>query len=1057
MRKILTLLSVLVLLCTSALAQTRTVSGIVKDDKGDPIPFATILEEGTKNATKADALGAFSIKIGSSSKLVISATGHETTTISPTGDFANVSLTTTNAQLSEVVVTTALGIKRRPKEIGYANSTINSERITSGSSPTLGQALSGKVAGLTIQNVTAGVTKDVRVTLRGNRSITGNNQAAIVLDGQLVPQNTLSYINPNDIESITVLKGGQAATLYGSDGVNGALLITTKKGGRPQITFQHTSTIEEIAFMPDFQEKFGSGSDYGGDPNSIGNFRPFENQQYGDAFNGEMREQGRVLTDGSYLQVPYSAVKNNRRDAFNKGYTMQNGVSLSGGDDRSKFFMSAGDYYTKGVVPNDKYRIDNVRFNASRTFGKFKASVDATYAQDHQETTSASFYFYVLNTAPEISLKNFKDWRNNKFAGEYYYNDYYPNPYFAADNNRVDAKNNYLNGNVSLEFKPVNWMTASYRLGTAITNTAQKEYTGQFLYSAAVKSAQTHSPEYNDYNGRYYANTNILGSVADYASLSQRLNSDLLLTFDKDFGKVSSKLILGNSVQTRYQKASKVASNSIVVPGLYSVTNRSGDLTADPANNFVNNSRKYGFLGNLTLGYNDFLFLDLSGRNDNTSVFFTDTAAKSNYSFWYYGADVSLSLTDAFPGLKSNTLEFLKLRMSYNLNRNDNINPYEVAPTFSNASGSPFGTVVGLTTGNTFPDPGLIPERVKTWEAGFEATMFNNRLNLDASAYVQRADEQIISATVSSATGYTTYKTNAADMRNKGIEVEVRANIIRSRNFTWDINANYTYNTNEVISIFQDLPRFQSAAYSNYGFLFAEVGQPFPLVKTTGFRTDSLGRTLISSTDGWPLKDANLHPHGNTLPKHTVGFGTRLTYKGFAFGTNLEMRTGYVIYSALGHDLAFTGSGAFTANHDRKPFLWPNSAYLDATGKSVANTSILVDQYWAWYDGIGNVGQPRAYTQIGDFFVTSGRFLKVRDASLSYTLPSSLLSKTKVIKGATITLVGRNLLTLLPEENMYTDPELSATSSTSNAQGINSSAINAPPTRAYGFTINVNF
>lgn len=1055
MRKIVSLLSVLMLFCALAYSQTHSVSGVVRDEKGDPIPFATITEVGTRNATKADANGFYSIKVPAGARLMISATGHQSQTVTPSGNTANVALATVDANMQEVVVTTALGIKRRPKEIGYANTTIGSERINAANSPTLGEALSGKVAGLTIQNATSGVTKDVRVTLRGDRSITGNNQAAIVLDGQLVPQNTLSYINPSDIESITVLKGGQAATLYGSDGVNGALLITTKKGGKPQVNFSHTSTIEKVAFMPKFQEGFGSGSDYGGTPNSIDNFRPFENQQYGDPFNGQLREQGRVLPDGSYLQLPYSPVKNNRMDAFNTGYTMQNDVSLSGGDDRSRFFMSAQDYYTKGVVPNDRYRRDNVRFNASRQFGKFKASFDGTYAQDHQETTSATFYFYVLNTAAEIPLKNFKDWQTNKFAGEYYYNDYYPNPYFAADNNRVDARNNYLNGNASFEFKPLSWLGATYRLGTAITNTAEKDYTGQLIYSAAVKSAQTHSPQFNDYNGRYYANTNILGGVTDAATMAQRINSDLLVTLDKTFDKISTKLILGNSIQTRYQKTSSISSNSLVVPGLYNIANRSGDLTGSSS---ISNQRKYGYLANLTVGFNDIFFIDASGRNDNTSVFFSDTAAKSNYSFWYYGVDVSLSLTDAFKGLKSNMINFLKVRASYNLNRNDNLNPYDIQPTYGNASGSPFGTVVGLTTGNTYPDPNLKPERVKTWEVGFEGTFWNNRINLDASAYVQRSDQQIISATVSSATGYTTYRTNAADLRNQGIEVELRGGIIRKKNFNWDVSVNYTYNTNKVLSIFQDLPRFQAASVSTYGFLFAEVGQPYPVLKTKGFLNDGSGHTVVSQTDGWPVLDGNLHNNGNTLPKHSIGFGTNLNYKNFSFATTLEFRTGYSIYNAIGHDLAFTGSGAFTADYNRKPFLWPNSVYVDAGGKYQTNTK-LVDEYWAWYDGYGNVGQPRAYTQVGELFVTSGRFLKVREVTLSYTLPESIFSKTKAIKKVMISAIGRNLLTFLPKANMFTDPEFSGLSTTSNAQGINSDGAinNAPPTRTYGVTLNVTF
>lgn len=1056
MRKTASLLAMLLLFAAVAFGQAVTVKGTVKNETGEVVPFASVTETGTKNGTTADANGVFSLKINSGSTITVTAANHEPMVVTPVAGIANVVLKSTG-NLEEVVVTTALGVKRRPKEIGYANSTIKAEQITAGNSPTLGQALSGKVAGLTIQNTTSGVSKDVRITLRGNRSITGNNEALIVLDGVPVPQNTISYINPNDVENVTVLKGGQAATLYGSDGVNGVIMITTKKGtGKPTVTFTHSTEWERISFMPDFQTGFGSGSDYGGTPNTIENFRPFENQQYGDAFNGQNREQGRVLSDGTWLELPYSAIKNQKKDAFNTGHVNQTGITYTAGDENSRFLLSAMDYTATGVVPGDKYRRDNVRFNASRSYGKFKASFDGTFVLDRTETTTSSFYFNVLNVAANIPLNLFRNWRTDKFASPNgYYNDYYPNPYFSADNNRRDSRNNILNGNINLEFKPLSWLSANYRLGAAYTNNFRKDWTGQFLFSAYSKTAKTHSPEYNDYNGIYYANTNILGSVLDYSSYGSRLNSDFWVTLDKSFNKFTGKLILGNSIQQRQSKGTQVSSSSVVVPGLYNIENRAGTLEGG-TNNAFSNTRKFGNFADLTVGYNDFLFLHGTARNDRTSVFYSDTATTSTYSYWYYGADLSLSLTDAMPSLKSDVLSFLKLRVGYNTNRNDNIGAYDIQPTYGNATGFPYGTIVGLTTSNTYPSPNLKPEAIKTVEAGFEAAFFKNRLNVDFSYYNQKVEDAIITAGVSSATGYTNFRTNAANMTNKGAEVEVRATIIRSRDFTWDVNANYTYNTNKVTKVFQDLPRFQSAAYSTYGYLFAEVGQAFPYLKTTGFQKDSLGRTIVSAADGWPLRDPNLIGQGNTLPKHTIGFGTRLTYKNFTVSTNLEMRTGYVIYNAIGHDMAFTGSAAITAQYGREPFLYPNSSVADGTGKYVANTQ-LVDAAWAWYDGWGNVGQPRAATQIGELYVTSGRFIKMRDASIAYNVPQSLLGKTKFIKGATITLTGRNLFTLLPSANMYTDPEFSATATNSNAQGINSSALNAPPTRAYGFSVNVNF
>jgi len=283
MRKFVSLLSVLVLFYALAYGQTQTrsVSGQVRDEKGNAIPNATIVETGTSNATKADVNGNFTIKLKQGGLLTISAVGYDAQTITPLAGNQIVALSTRSDQVQETVVVTALGIKRRPRELGYSQSTVNNQTITNGRATNLGQALSGKVAGLTVTNTSASVNATPRITLRGNRSLLGNNEALIVLDGVPVPQNTISYLNPNDIESVTVLKGGQAATLYGADGVNGVLVITTKKGtGRPQVSFTHTSNVEDVAYLPKFQKDFGSGSGYGA--TQAENYRPFENQQYGD-------------------------------------------------------------------------------------------------------------------------------------------------------------------------------------------------------------------------------------------------------------------------------------------------------------------------------------------------------------------------------------------------------------------------------------------------------------------------------------------------------------------------------------------------------------------------------------------------------------------------------------------------------------------------------------------------------------------------------------------------------------------------------------------------------
>ncbi len=1059
MKKFVSTLVVLLLCFSVAVtAQVRPVTGTVKDDQGAPLPNVSVKVKGASTTAIADASGMFRISASENSVLVFSAVGF-TDVEQRVGKASvlNISLSKKVNELENVVVT-ALGIKRRPKELGYAQTTVKSEQITAGQSPTLGQALSGKVSGLTILNQNSSVNADVKVVLRGYRSITGNNEALIVLDGIPVPQNTLAYINPQDVESVSVLKGGQAATLYGSDGANGVLMITTKKGNvRPTVNFVHSTTVDAISFFPGQQTEYGSGSDYGGAALSNDNFRPFENQQYGDAFDGKIRDIGRVLADGSRYQLPYSAVPNQKKNAFNTGYTFSNSLSLAAGDEKTgRYFMSVQDLQVQGVVPHDEYHRTAFRFNSSRTFGKFRTAFDGTFTSDRTQRTTADFYNLVFQSPGEVPLTELRDWQNNKFANPNgYFNDYADNPYFAADNNRTDQRNNFFNGNLSLEYKPTSWLSVLYRLGTAVTNLSQKNWTGQFLYTTyAAKTAPTFDPKYNDYNGIFRAATNVLGSVSDIASWASRINSDFIVTADKKFKDFSTKLILGMNVQVRQSRSSQVNNASLVIPGLYFVNNTAGVLTGSDNTQLI---RKFGYYGDLTVGYKDVAFIHGSVRNDNSSVFYSDTRPSSLYSFFYPGVDASVIVSDIFPGIKSNTLSYLKLRSGYNVNKNDNLNPYSLVPVYNTAGGFPYGTTVGLTASSTFPDGNLRPETISTFEGGLEFGLFKNRINLDISAYSSTSKDLIMSAGVSNTTGYSTYQLNAANMTNKGIEVDLKASIIKKANFTWDVTANYTYNTNTVNTIFGNLPRFQSGSLGTSAYEFAEIGLPFPYLKVSGFQRDPAnGAVVVDATNRWPVKDLNLVNKGNMLPKHIVGFSTQVAYKGFTLSTTVEFRTGYYIMSGSGLTSAFAGTSALTNQYHRKPFIYPNSETFDAaSGKYTTNTG-LVSDYYAWYAGWGDVGTPTSAANIGEFYATSGQFIKMRDASLSYAIPQNLLKKTKFIRTASITLIGRNLFMILPKENQFADPEFNAFATSSNNIGLNTTS-NTPTTRSYGVTLNLGF
>jgi TonB-linked SusC/RagA family outer membrane protein len=1061
MRKLVSLLPVLLLLCTFAFGQTRTITGVVKDDKGNVIPFATIIEVGTKNAAQADANGLFSIKIGANATLSISATGYTPITITPREGTQNeVTLAPgANQNLQEVVVTTALGIKRKPKEVGYATATVRPDQITAGKSFNLAQALSGKVSGLTIANTSASVNATPRITLRGLRSISGDNTALIVLDGVPVPSNTINYINPNDVERVDVMKGGQAATLFGSEGVNGAIIITTKKGtGKPEITFSHTSNVELLAYLPKNQTTFGSGSAYGASREE--NYMPAENQQFGDAFDGSMRVLGRTLVDGSYLEIPYSSIPDMREQFWDNGYTGQTDLSYRSGDVNNNFFMSYQNLYTEGIVPGDKYKRNSLRMNAGKTYGKVNISFDATYTWDKSDRTNTDFYFFSLNTSTWIPTEMFRDWQSNKFADPNgYYNDYYNNPWWLKDNDRFETNNNYFNGNIKLTYKFNNDLEFSFRGAVANTNATTTtrantySFTGWAQRGAYVNGFNNNYDRFLTGTGRFIARTPIAGGMGESQSNGNRLNGDAFGSYTKNFGDISLKFIAGVAVSSRTSKSIASSTNGIGVPDLYNFINSSTGLFSSSNNQTT--QRKIGGFGDLTLGYKGFVYLHGAARNDYSSVFSGPDFGFDEPQFTTYGGDASLIITEMFPTLKGNIIDNIKLRGGYNKNGNDNLGPYSLQIVYPNATGFPYSGLIGTSVGNTVVAPNIKPEDVKTAELGLELGFLKNRFSLEASVYRQKASNQILNVSISSATGYTNYLLNAADVTNEGFELDGRANIFKNKDWNINIGANYSYVTNKVEALYgaTGLTNLEYQAPDALASLNATVGEMFPYLKTTVYERDDQGRIIVDASDGWPERASTRAGQGNTLPKHNLGVNLNVSFKGFTLIANAEYRGGNLVYHDIGTDMTFTGSGKVTAIYNRDQFVWPNSVYWDGT-KYVENTNIAVDNYKAIYEGFGDISFSRGFAGTGEMYISSGAFWKLRDVALSYDFPKSIINHLKAIKGISLTAFARNLITLLPDDNWYADPEFSNTNG--NSTGINNS-LNTPPTRQIGGTLKVIF
>lgn len=1056
-----------------AVAQDRTVSGRVIDrTTNEGLPGVTVLAKGTQIGGATNADGTFSLSVpASATTLRFSSVGYVAFDQPITNGSMTVSLVADAKQLGEVVVT-ALGVQRQAKEIGYATTSIQAEELNQARVTNVTNGLTGKVAGLQIQTLSAGINPSVRVTLRGTRSLTGDNQALIVLDGVIVPNDVLTALNPDDVASITVLKGANSAALYGSQASNGALVITTKKGGTtPQVTFSQTSQFESLAFLPKFQEEFGPGANvYSNnlDPFNQGKvdsdyntrYQGFENQQFGPRFDGSMQPFGEVLENGNVQMIEYKARPEERRKFFNTGYQMQNNVSFSGGDEKSKIFVSFQNVHNNGIIPKDKFDRNTFRLNASRELGKLSVGFNVSYSLKRVDATSNltrdnSVYWNVFNTSVLAPITQYKDWRNDEFANPNgYYNAFYFNPYYVLDNNRTKNSEDYIIGNLDLGYKLFDWLNIQYRIGT--TNISQSSLTTQdkFVYSPFISAGNTNK-----------SGALIPGFVQDLSSNLTKINSDFFINFDKAFGDISVRAILGNNVQQLDSRFNLAGSTSLSVPGLFNLQNRVGELVGGDARF---KTRSYSFFGDLTLGYKDFLFVHGSGRNDWVSIL-----APENRSVFYPGVDVSLVFSDAIPSLKDlSFLDYGKIRggitrvSQVNLPGNTGIGVVQTGGAYTAGgtpyvlgAGFPFGPLTSFSYSNALIQPGLKPEITRSIEVGTELGFLKRRVNVAATYYTQKSTNQSLTSGVSRATGFSGLLLNAGEVQNNGVEVELNLVPIQLDNsLTFRIGANYNYNDNKVVSIAPGIKELNLGGSGN-ATLFAIEGQPFPVLRGSYYERDDQGRVIMDptvvkaygpETIYFPRKAADTKILGNTLPKEKYGFNSSISFKGLTLAAQAEYRTGYVVYHTIGEDLDFTGGSQRSVQFGRQDFVYPNSSVLGPDGKTyVPNTGLTPGGSEFWSSAAYN-------TSISENYVTSGKFFKIREVSLSYALPTELLTKTKFIKGASLNLYGRNIFTWVPKENMYTDPEFSFGNSNSNAVGINT-VLQTPPTKFYGASVSATF
>ena len=1041
MKKILLLGLTLFLASAMAFAQGRNVSGIVTSaEDGEPVPGATVLVKGTTVGAATDANGKYSLSIPADGKvLVFSFIGTVTQEINiGAQSIIDVILQPDVQSLNEVVITGAAGIESRRIEMGYNASSIESRDVAQGRAMNVASGLTGKVAGMQINTTGSGVNPNVRVILRGSRSLTGNNEALIVVDNVIVPNAILGNLNPQDIQEITVLNGSNAAALYGSAASNGALIIVTKKGkaGKTSVTVGHTVNVENVSFYPEIQKEFGSGY-AGGYPQQ---YVPYENQQYGPRFDGSMVQIGRPLEDGSIQTVPYSYT-GAKENFWETGVTNQTDIAVTGGTEKSSNFFSAQYLTNDGTTPNDKFNRASIRFNSTRELtDKLDLNFSSNYVQNRYDITTetAGMFDNILQTPGHIPLTSYKDWQNNPFANPNgYYNEYYDNPYFSIDNNRRESGNDYIVGNIELKYQPVQWMTATYRVGISNRYLAGKDYTGKFTFTDYTKEISS-------------AKTDIAGGVTDYSGYNNQINSDLLINIKKAVGEnLFFDLLLGNSLRQNRYKYVETKANGLVIPGLYNISNRVGEA-AVVENNYE--SSQVGVFAQLKTAYKDFLFVELTGRNDWVSIL-----AKENRSFFYPAANVSFVASEAFGGIKqSSVIDQLKLRGGIsqvgqvNLGNRDNYGAYQLQSTFSPSNGFPYGSLSGYSLDNRLVAANLKPEITTAYEFGVDFIILDNKINGAFTFYNSRTVDQTVPTGVAPSTGFTTYLQNTGEVANRGIETNLNVTAYANNNLQINLGANYTFNDNWVVSISDDLPLLALSTGGN-AQVYAMEGQPFPLLRGKVYKRDDQGRIIVDGVTGYPSVAESEAILGNTVPKHRLGLNLEVLYKGFRLYALGEYRGGYKIFYSGAGSFDFSGSGATTGYFNRERFVIPNSSYEDPEnpGTYIPNNNVTVTDGGSAFFTDGSFR-----TNVAENYLVSGDFWKLREVALSYDLPASLVSKIGFIQGATITAQGRNLLIFTPKSNIYTDPEFNF--SDGNAVGIVTLA-NTPPTRFFGASISVTF
>jgi len=1058
-KRVMLILSCLLLSIGFITAQTTRVTGVVVDNTGEPVISASVVVKGTTVGVSTDLDGKFSISVpDGKNTLVFTLIGMKTTEARVAQDM-RVVMENDEHVLGDVVVT-ALGITRDKKTLGYSVSTMKGDDIANSKVVNPVSALQGRVSGVDVSGSgSPGGTQNV--TIRGFNSF-GNNQPLYVIDGVPITNrqnqsgsissgaNTLNSqadfgsginaLNPNDIESITILKGSAASAIYGSRAAQGVIMITTKSGqdtnGKIRIEYNGGITIQQVGRLPKEQQMFGQGWS--------GDLELAENGSWGSRLDGKDRIWGNVV-DNSQQIKPYKYLKNRIRDFYDLGFGYENSLSLSGGNAATKYHLSVSQNHLDGPIPTstDAYDRFTIATNASHKAGKVMVSSAFNFSVEKNRVSPTgqdnSIYRSLNEIATDISIVDLKDY-NNKFNNlDNYFTQYGLNPYYVLSAKEAVQKKYKFFGKVQLDYDLLSNLKLTYRFGGDFETSTANMHTDAISMTPGSPNSGT-------------SNDNYPGEYSQDKRTYVQTNHDYFATYNNRFDDFSVNAIIGGNANEQYMERLYGSISSIDVPGFYHLSN---SLTPATSEQTKNRYRILGAYVNADIGYKDYLYLTLTARNDWSSAL-----PKGNNSYFYPAAMLSFIPTDYLKQKDINTgiLDFAKIGFSYGRTGKDT-DPYGVYDRFFAATvlnpgypgvddlKFPLGGVNAWTISNTVANPNLKPELTDEFEVGLEASLFNQRINVEFSYYNKMTKDLIATLPMDPSTGYTAQRANLGDVRNSGVELSVSFIPVKTRDFQWDLRYNFTKNNNKVEKL--DVPEVYLSGYSGMG-IYAVEGKALGQFKTQkALKVDYNGvESTVVDGNGMPQPTPDaVYLDKDINEKYRMGLTNTFTYKGLSLSATLDFRYGGYIFSYTKDYVHWVGSGPETVKNDRNPFIIPNSVVSNGDGTYSENSTPVSPTEWHTFYSNGGFN----YT---DDAIIDRSYLKLRNVTLAYQLPKKICEKLRV-SSLRLSATASNILLWTPKENMYIDPEVTSWGSDISAKV--GEYATTPPYQSYVFGLQLSF